>query len=274
MIQITKNVYVETGMMACNIGFVTTKDGLVLIDTPMRPSDAVRWREEARRKGEIRYLINTEEHPDHWQGSFFFPCVLITHEETRDALKRAQTSEVIERAKQLDPEAESLMKDYRIRFADITFTDNMNLYLGEHTIRLFHLPGHSAGGIGVYIPEERVVFTTDIVFHKMKSWLHESDPLGWISSLRRLSQMDIEVVVPGHGELCKKDYFDEQSRIIQGWIDAVKSAIKQGWSLKEAQERISSPDPYPKQKGTPKTESELNQEIIARLYQLHSEGRL
>jgi glyoxylase-like metal-dependent hydrolase (beta-lactamase superfamily II) len=32
----------------------------------------------------------------------------------------------------------------------------------------FHLPGHSTAGIGVYIPEEQVVFTTDIVFHKRK----------------------------------------------------------------------------------------------------------
>lgn len=274
MIQATKSVFVETGMMACNVGFLTTRDGIVLIDTPMKPTDAIKWRNEASSKGEIRYLINTEEHPDHWQGSFFFPGVLITHEETRKKLKMAKTSEVIERAKQLDPQAESLMKDYKIRLADITLTESMNLYLGDHTIKLFRLPGHSDGGIGVYIPEERVVFTTDIVFHKMKSWLHESDPLGWISSLKKLSELDVEVVVPGHGELCKKDYFAEQLSIIQGWIDTVKSAIRKGWTLKEAQERVSSPDPYPKQKGTPMTESELNREIIARLYQLHSENKI
>lgn len=274
MLQVTKNVYVETGMMACNVGFVTTWEGIVLIDTPMKPSDAIKWREEARSRGEIRYLINTEEHPDHWQGSFFFPGVLITHEQTREKLKMAQASEVIARAKELDPQAEALMKGYKVRLADITITECMNLYLGEHTIRLFHLPGHSEGGIGVYIPEEYVVFTTDIVFHKTKSWLHESDPLAWISSLKRLSELDIEVVVPGHGELCKKEYFSEQSRIIQEWIDTVKSAIKQGWDLEEAKERLSSPDPYPKQKGTPKSESELNREIIARLYQLYSQNKI
>ncbi len=274
MKQVTKNVYVETEMMACNIGFVTTRDGLVLIDTPMKPSDAIRWRDEAKGRGEIRYLINTEEHPDHWQGSFFFPGILITHEETRKKLKAARASDVVKRAKELDPQAEVLMKDYKVRLADITMTECMNIYLGNHTIKLFHLPGHSDGGIGVYIPEEHVVFTTDIVFHKKKSWLHESDPLSWISSLRRLSELDIEVVVPGHGELCKKDYFSEQSRIIQEWIDTVKTAIKRGWSLEEAKERLSSPDPYPKQSGTPMTEAELNREIIARLYRLHSENKI
>jgi cyclase len=36
-----------------------------MIDTPMKPTDAVKWRDEAGKKGKIRYLINTEEHPDH-----------------------------------------------------------------------------------------------------------------------------------------------------------------------------------------------------------------
>ena len=274
MIQITKNVYVETGMPACNLGFVTTKEGIVMIDTPMRPTDAVKWRDEASKKGEIRYLINTEEHADHWQGSYFFPGVLITHQETRDKLAKVPTAEVTERVKQIDPAGVPLIKGYRVRLADITLTESMNLYLGDHTIQLFHLPGHSTGGMGVYIPEERVVFTTDIIFHKMKSWLHESDPQQWLASLKKLSQLDLEVIVPGHGELCKKDYLGEQARIVRQWVELVKSAIKQGLSVSEAQAKISSPDPYPKQPGTPRTEPELNKAIIARLYFLNSESRL
>lgn len=88
----------------------------------------------------------------------------------------------------------------------------------------------------------------------MKSWLHESDPLAWLSSLKRLSQIDIEGVVPGHREICKMDYFNEQSLIIKQWIDRVKSAISRVLPLEEAKKRISSSDPYPKQSGTPKTD--------------------
>lgn len=270
MIQVTKNVYVETGLLACNLGCVTTKEGVVMIDTPMQPTDAVKWRDDARKKGEIRYLINTEEHGDHWLGSHFFPGIVITHQETRDKLAKVSAAEVIERVKRRDPAGVSLMKGFQVRLADITFAESMNLYLGEHTLKLFHLPGHSTGGIGVHIPEERVVFTTDIVFHKMKSWLTESEPSHWLASLKKLGELDVDVIVPGHGALCKKDYLEEQASIVQGWVGAVRSAIKQGLSLEEAQARISSPDPYPKQAGTPMTESELNKTIIARLYQLFS----
>ena len=66
MEQITSNVYVENGVRGCNHGFVTTSDGIVLIDTPQKPSDALRLKAEIERHGPIRYIINTEPHGDHW----------------------------------------------------------------------------------------------------------------------------------------------------------------------------------------------------------------
>lgn len=270
MIKITENVYVENNMIACNVGFVTTKEGVVVIDTPMRPTDAVKWRDEASRRGEIQYLINTEEHPDHYQGSYFFPGVLITHQETRDKLAKVSTDEVMERIKHIDPDGMTLMKGYELRLADITFTESMNLYLGNHTFMLFHLPGHSTGGIGVYIPEERVVFATDIVFNKKKSWLHEADPAQWLDSLRKLRELDTAIIVPGHGDICKKDYLDEQAGIVSRWTELVKSAIENGLSEEEAASRISQPDPYRKQPNTPMTEEQLNRAIVARLYHLYA----
>ncbi len=270
MKQVTKNCYVETEMTACNLGFVATKAGVVMIDTPMKPTDAVKWRDQAGGKGEIRYLINTEEHPDHWQTSHFFPGILITSKATRDKLAQFPVAKALETIRNMDPASGPLMEGYKIRLADIAITGATDIHVGDHTIQLFPLAGHSDGGIGVYIPEERVVFTTDIVFQKKKSWLHESQPEQWIASLKKLGALDVEVVVPGHGELCTKEYLKEQSGIIEQWIEAVKSAIKKGWSAEEAGERVSCPDPYPKQAGTPMTEPELNRAIVTRLYQLYS----
>lgn len=270
MVQLTRNLYVETGLMACNGGFVTTKAGVVMIDTPMRPTDAVKWRDQAAGRGEIRYLINTEEHPDHWQTSHFFPGVLITHQETREKLAKIPRDSVMETVKHIDPEGLPLMEGYRVRLADATFTEGMTLHLGEHTIRLFHVPGHSSGGIAVYIPGERVVFTTDIIFHKKKSWLQEADPAAWLASLKKLGELDVDVIVPGHGEVCTKEYLREQTGIIERWQEAVRSAIKQGLSVEEAAAKIASPDPHPKQQGTPMTEAELHRAIVTRLYQLYA----
>jgi cyclase len=270
MIQVTKNVFVENEMMACNLGLLVTTEGLVLIDTPMQPSNAVKWRGEAEKRGEIKYLINTEEHPDHWQGSYFFPGILITSQITRTKLGKVPVAVVEENVKQIDPRGVSLMKDYKVRLADITFEEGLTIYLGNHTIRLFSIPGHSTGGAGVYLPEEKVVFTSDTVFHKKKTWLQEADPKAWLESLEKLDRLDIDVVVPGHGDICHKDYFKEQRNIVEKWAEEVQEAMQRGLSAEEAAVRIVPPDPYPKQEGTPMTEAELNKTIVVHLYKYYS----
>ena len=270
MIQVSKNVFVENHIRACNLGLIVTKEGIVLIDVPIAPSDAVKWRDEAGKKGELRYLINTEEHADHCMNSWFYPGVLVSSEQTREKLKTESIDGVIQRVKRQDPDGLGLLKGFKLRLADIAFTGELKLYLGEQTFHLFTLQGHSPGGIGVYLPEERVIFTTDCVFHRVKSWLTEADPNTWLECLKRIGGLDVDVIVPGHGEICKKDYLEEQSNIIRRWVEAVKSCIEKGWSLEEAMQRISQPDPYPKQPNTPMTEDELNRAIVARLYQLYS----
>jgi glyoxylase-like metal-dependent hydrolase (beta-lactamase superfamily II) len=100
--------------------------------------------------------------------------------------------------------------------------------------------------------------------------LHESNPEAWLHSLKKLSDLNPEVVVPGHGPVCKKDVFTEEAEIVQKWIDAIKNAIKQGFSLEEAVAKVPNQDPYPKQKGTPMTEPEVNKAIVAHLYQYYS----
>src|SRR5438093_8101229 len=72
MKQLTANVFVETELRGSNYGFVTTSDGIVLIDTPHKPSDALRLRAEVERRGRLRYILNTEPHGDHWTGNAFF----------------------------------------------------------------------------------------------------------------------------------------------------------------------------------------------------------
>ena len=49
MQQLTKNVFVETGVRGCNHGFVKTACGIVMIDTPQKPTDALKWRDEIAR---------------------------------------------------------------------------------------------------------------------------------------------------------------------------------------------------------------------------------
>ena len=89
MNQVTKNVFVETGYRGCNPGFVVTSEGVVMIDTPQIPKDALAYREIVLKHGKPVYLINTEPHGDHYTGNFFFDAVCVAHQGTREAILQA-----------------------------------------------------------------------------------------------------------------------------------------------------------------------------------------
>lgn len=65
MQQVTANIFVEIRNHGCNTGFVTTKDGVVMVDTPVVPAQAKKWRDEIAKFGPLKYVINGEPHRDH-----------------------------------------------------------------------------------------------------------------------------------------------------------------------------------------------------------------
>ena len=75
-----------------------------------------------------------------------------------------------------------------------------------------------------------MVFTGDTVTHKLRSILLDADAVSWLESLDRIGELEVDYIVPGHGEVCDKSYLKEESKYIQDCIDAVKQAIKNGWT--------------------------------------------
>ena len=97
MQKITENVFIETGFRSCNTGFVVTAGGVVVIDTPMIPAGAKKWKAEAEKCGAVRYVINREPHPDHTSGNCYFNCPVISHEGTREAMLDRPLEEAVKK---------------------------------------------------------------------------------------------------------------------------------------------------------------------------------
>lgn len=257
MEKVTKNVFAETRIRGCNPGYVITSDGVVVIDTPQLPTHAVQMRKEAEKNGPIRYLINTEHHVDHIFGNYFFrgAGIVISHIEVYKAFMVVTPSinpyaYAREAIPTDDPDGASIFPDEKAYFADpnkptITFDKNVTLRVGRHTFELIHTPGHSKGQIIVYIPEERVVFTGDTIFHQCQTWIYEADPDQWLASLKFIESLDVDYIVPGHGSVCTKKYIPVQSAFIREWMTAVALGIARGWSKEECIRNISFLDRFP-----------------------------
>ena len=191
MQQLTSNVFAETGLRGANHGLVTTSDGIVMIDSPHKPSDALKLRAEiARRGGRLRYIINTEPHGDHWTGNAFFNVPVIAHEGVRTRILETDMKEHVARVATFGPEEPGLLENYRPNAPVITFKDRMTLHVGNHTFEMIHMPGHTAFQAAICVKEEGVVFTSDNIFHKCHTWLQEANPDEWLVALESLRGLE------------------------------------------------------------------------------------
>src|SRR5438094_8780263 len=136
MKQLTANVFIETELRGSKHGIVTTSDGIVMIDTPHKPSDALRLKADVERRGRLRYILNTEPHGDHWTGNAYFDVPVVAHEGVRTRILTTDLPALVARVGTFGPEEPKLLEGYRANAPIITFTSEMKIHVGHNTSRL------------------------------------------------------------------------------------------------------------------------------------------
>ncbi|MBI3749805.1 MAG: MBL fold metallo-hydrolase [Chloroflexi bacterium] len=253
--RVTPNIHTTTRLRGCNPSFVTTSEGVVVIDTPQLPTRAVAMRAEAESHGPIRYVINTEHHVDHIFGNYWFKGVpVVEHQGLYDNFMVVTPdldpyAYALEAVPTDDPGAASIVPDRDTYYADpnkgtIVFTGDLTLRVGNHTFRLLHTPGHTPGQVAVHVPEERAVFTGDTIFHGCQTWLMTSNVDQWLEALERIRQLDVDHLIPGHGPVTSLKAVDAQRHVLLEWKAAVAEAVAKGWTREETVQRVRFDDKF------------------------------
>lgn len=274
---VTPNVRTDITIRGCNPSYVTTADGVVVIDTPQLPSRAVAMRQEAESHGPIRYVVNTEHHVDHIFGNYYFKGAgrVVHHQGVADNFMVVGAildpfAYAAEAMPTDDPEGRAIFPDRDVYEADpnrgqIVFSGDLTLHVGDHTFQLLHTPGHTPGQVAVHIPEERVVLTGDTVFSDVQTWLMSSDIDQWLAALDRIAALDVDHVIPGHGPVTTTRYLATQKAVLLDWTSAVADAVAKGWSRDETIERVSFAERFP---------VDIGQEYMMGYIQKHNAGAL
>ncbi|MBC7114412.1 MAG: MBL fold metallo-hydrolase [Archaeoglobi archaeon] len=149
---------------------------------------------------EIDYLILTHCHYDHSAGvgdivREFSPDVLL-HEAEVDKRKDPEYS-VSWMFGEEPPEYE----------VDVPLKGGELISTGERSLRVIHTPGHSPGSICLYEESTGELFSGDTVFPD--GGIGRTDLKGGSSeklrdSIRRLLELDVRVLYPGHGEILRE----------------------------------------------------------------------
>jgi hydroxyacylglutathione hydrolase len=141
---------------------------------------------------DVDLIVVTHAHPDHMEGIQAF-----SGSSTLIALHPTELRFIKEMAPQFgagtgfaDFQPSFLLQEGELRVDDMIF-------------QVLHTPGHSPGSICLYWLEKKALFSGDVIFQQ---GLGRTDLPGGNGdrlreSIRRLSQLDVEILLPGHGNI-------------------------------------------------------------------------
>jgi glyoxylase-like metal-dependent hydrolase (beta-lactamase superfamily II) len=85
-----------------------------------------------------------------------------------------------------------------------TFSGELTLEVGSREVRLIEVgPAHTRGDTLAHLPRERVLYSGDILFNDAHPIAWAGPVSNWITACDRILDLDVEVIVPGHGALAE-----------------------------------------------------------------------
>ena len=197
----------------CNSFFIGGSVG-ALVDPGLGkhlPDLLKRMAKDGIKKEDIKVVVNTHSHPDHYEASALFDSTQV----------KIALSE-IEMEFMKGPGA-YLYQLFGLKAPVV----DVNLPLKEGELNLNGevflvsiVPGHSPGSVGLYWPAKKALFPGDVIFQMNvgRSDFPGGDSKLLKESIRKLSKLDMEYLLPGHmgmvtGKANVKKNFD---KVIEG----------------------------------------------------------
>jgi cyclase len=249
--KIKEGIYVYVGNnFNSNCGIVVTQEGVVLIDSGHNPTDSIRILDAVKKISPlpIRFLIDTEPHPDHTTGHFVFspPATVIAHEGATESMinREKETPGRIEKLAGVSPEMRKALDGYRFVPPQVEYRGKMTLNFGERTFELLYLKGvHSEADTAVWLPKERVLFSASGIvvdqFNILRPFVTIPDILAASKIMKALNP---EIVVPGHGTPGTVKIFDDTEKYYALLVERVAKMVGEGKSLDEIKREVMMPE--------------------------------
>src|SRR5579872_4511818 len=228
-----------------NIGIIVGSRATLVVDAGMGPRNGqVVMRELAKvSKNAQLYFTTTHFHPEHVTGGQAFPAntIVIRPKVQQEEVDRKQP-EFIHNFSQRTPEIKALLQDVTPRAPDIVFDREIKLDLGGVTARLFWLgAAHTRGDTFVFVEEDGVLFTGDVVINRFFPIFPDADASGknWLLILNQLEDLQPRTIVPGHGEVGDAGLITKENTYLKELQSRVVELKAQRKSSEEAAQLLS-----------------------------------
>jgi glyoxylase-like metal-dependent hydrolase (beta-lactamase superfamily II) len=193
-----------------NVGVVLGRRDALVVDTGMGPQNgaAVRDIAEQLAAGRPLLLTITHFHPEHGYGAqAFVPGATIVYNRGQHEELVLKGAPYLELFRTFGATVADALEGVELVEPHVVYDGEANLELGERTVELRTWGlAHTRADQVVYVPNERVLFTGDLVESKCFAIFPyfppddvDVDGDRWIALLERLERLEPAIVVPGHG---------------------------------------------------------------------------
>jgi cyclase len=125
----------------------------------------------------------------------------------------------------------------------VTFDHELTRKVGNKTVRLINVgPAHTAGDVLAYVPEDRVIYTGDILFIEGHPIIWAGPVENWVKACQLMLDLDVETVVPGHGPITDKKGIAALKSYLEYITREARKRYDAGMPMAEAAQDISLAD--------------------------------
>ncbi len=134
--------------------------------------------------------------------------------------------------------------NFPLQAPGLTVSGTMSVWSGSKEFRIMWIGrAHTAGDLVVYVPSGKAAATGDILFKSTVGWQGDAFPNDHPATLDALMKLDIELVLPGHGDhLQGRAAVDTAITSMQGYLREewrqVSAAKQQGAAPDDALKRL------------------------------------
>jgi cyclase len=234
-----------------NAGLVVEGTSTLLVDTLFDLALTEQMLGEMRRAvpaaARIDTLVNTHANGDHCYGNGLVEGARIVASERTAAempeLPPAAMAALVKQAPEMGELGDFFLRCFgafdfdgiELALPDQTFSGELSLRVGAREVRLIEVgPAHTRGDTLALLEREGVLFTGDILFNEAHPIAWAGPVSNWIAACERILEMDVEVIVPGHGPLAEKGAVRELKAYFEYLYQQARVCHAEGLSALEA----------------------------------------
>lgn len=247
--KLAEGAYAYTAEGDPNTGIVIGDNGVMVIDTQATPLMARRVLDKIREITDkpVKYVVLSHYHAVRVLGA-------AAYEPDNIIASRGTYEMIVERGQQdYESEAGRFPRLFQgietipgLTWPTIVFDGHLTVDLGNRKVEIFHPgKGHTQGDTVVWLPEEKVLYSGDLVEYGATPYTGDAHLTDWPATLDALRALKPEKLVPGRGDaLTTAAQCEEALRMTQAFVTDLFACAQEGkrnnWTLKEVFDRTKA----------------------------------